>query len=185
MNTWICKVTLAAIALAAVLPAVTHAQTGDNDGCTDATLRGDYAFTISGQIFVPSKPIVTREGVAMTHFDGHGGVTQVDFVMQYPDMSGNSSPVPGMPDPATQFNTGETGSYTVFPDCTGAMELDFPPQNAGGAIIKLRFVLSDEGRTIHTEVYYVKPPNAPSPVPALIHSEGRKLGITPSRFPLW
>ncbi len=170
-----------------MLPAVTRAQTGDNDRCTDATLRGDYAFTISGQIFVPSKPIVTREGVAMTHFDGYGGVTQVDFVMQYPDMSmpPNSSPVPGAPDPATQFNTGEKGSYTIFPDCTGKMEIDFPPQNAGGAIIKLRFVLSDEGRTIHTEVYSVQPPNASGPVPALIHSEGRKLGITLSRFPLW
>jgi hypothetical protein len=177
MNTWICKAALAAIGLALALPAVSRAQTGDNDGCRDRTLRGDYAFTISGQVFVPGKPVVTREGVAMTHFDGHGGVTQVDFVMQYPDMSGNSSPVPGTPDPATQFNTGETGSYTVFPDCTGEMELDFPPQNAGGAIIKGRFVLSDQGRIVHLEVYSVKPPNAGGPVPALIHSEGRKLGL--------
>jgi hypothetical protein len=183
MNNWLCKIALAAIGLALLLPGAARAQTGDNDGCGYATLSGDYAFTISGQIFSP-KGTITREGVAMTHFDGKGGITQVDFVMQYPDMSTppGSSQVPGTPDLNTNFNTGETGTYTVFEDCTGEMEIDFPPQTAGGAVIKLRFALSDEGRAIHTEVYYVKPPQATGSVPALIHSEGRKLGL--NRIPI-
>ncbi len=177
-----CKGILAAVALAVALPGAARAQSTDNDGCTKATLKGDYAFTVYGQVFPPGKPVITRDGVAMTHFDGKGGITQVDFVMQYPDMSGGSSPVPNgdPPDGTTNFNVGEKGTYTVFEDCTGQMEIDFPPIGGGGAVIKLRFVLSDEGRAIHTTVYWAQPPQPPTaePVvlPALIHSEGRKLG---------
>jgi hypothetical protein len=46
-----------------------RAQSTDNDGCSNATLAGDYAFTVSGKIFLPSGIIVEREGIAMTHFD--------------------------------------------------------------------------------------------------------------------
>ena len=97
----------------------------------------------------------------MTQFDGRGGLTQVDFLDA---MSGNASPVPGTPDPNTGFNTGEGGKYTVFEDCTGEMEIDFAPQSANGPVIKLRFVLSDEGRAIHTEVYSAMPDGV-HPVP--------------------
>jgi hypothetical protein len=79
------------------------------------------------------------------------------------------------PDSVTDFNVGEVGSYTVFPDCTGEMTIDFPPIGSGGAIVKGRFVLSDEGRVIHTTIYFAQPPGAPGPVPALIHSEGHKI----------
>jgi hypothetical protein len=171
MKTLLGKLAIVAIALGFALPVVARAQTGDND-----------AFTIQGQIFPPGKPIVSRDGVAMTRFDGRGGITQVDFVMQYPDPAGNASPVPGTPDPNTGFNAGEEGKYTVFEDCTGEMEIDFAPQSASGPVIKLRFVLSDEGRAIHTEVYSAMPDGV-HPVPALIHSEGRKLGL--DRYPLW
>jgi hypothetical protein len=143
--------------------------------CSQALLHGDYAFTITGQIFSPGKPVVTRQGVAMTDFHGDGTLTQTDFVMQYPDKGGGSSPVPGEPDSLTQFNTGEQGSYQVFADCTGEMEIDFPPLGEGGAVIKARFVLSRDGDTIHTVVYFAQPPGAPGPVPAMIQSEGHRL----------
>ena len=153
------------------------ARADDNDHCSNATLRGDYAFVVYGQIFPPGKPSITRDGVAMTHFNGAGGLSQNDFVMQYPDMLGMSSPVPnGDPaDPTTGFNVGETGTYEVHEDCTGWMEIDFPPVGAGGAVIKGRLVLSERGRAIHLTVYSAQPPQAPGPVPALIHSEGHKL----------
>ncbi|MFZ0818513.1 MAG: hypothetical protein WAM91_00470 [Candidatus Acidiferrales bacterium] len=178
MKMWLCKGILGALALVIALPGAVRAQSTDNDGCTNATLHGDYAFTINGQIFPPGKPVITRDGIAMTHFDGKGGFTQVDFVMQYPDMTGNSSPVPNgdPPDATTSFNVNESGTYTVFKDCTGEMVINFPPIGTGGAVIKLRFVLSNKGRAIHTTVYSAQPPNAPGPVPALIHSEGHKLG---------
>ena len=42
-------------------------------GCTNATLKGNYAFTVSGEIFLATPDglvTVQRQGVAMTHFDG-------------------------------------------------------------------------------------------------------------------
>ena len=153
------------------------ARADDNDHCSNATLRGDYAFVVNGRIFPPGKPSIARDGVAMTHFNGAGVLSQNDFVMQYPDMLGMSSPVPnGDPaDPTTGFNVGETGTYEVYENCTGWMEIDFPPVGAGGAVIKGRLVLSERGRAIHLTVFSAKPPQAPGPVPALIHSEGHKL----------
>jgi hypothetical protein len=90
---------------------------------------------------------------------------------------GMSSPVPNgdLPDPTTNFNTGETGTYQVYEDCTGWMEIDFPPTGGGGAVVNGGIVLSDGGRAIHLTVYSAKPPRAPAAVPALIHSEGHKL----------
>lgn len=164
------------------LLALTGAARGqDNDGCTDATLKGDYAFTVSGQIFMPNNgPVIQREGVAMTHFDGAGHLTQVDFVLSSP----NAAPPPGPSptDPVTGFHNEETGVYTVNADCTGRFEIDFPSITTPngtvvkGAVIQAMFVLSDHGKAIHTVVSSLTPPGAPGPVPTLIRSEGRKLG---------
>jgi hypothetical protein len=175
MNRWHSLTTvLASVALAA-LPIVGVAGDEDSDGCSNWTLKGDYAFTINGQIFPAPGMVITRDGVAITHFQGNGRLTQVDFVMQFPDMAGGSSPVPGVPDDHTGFNGGEQGTYTVFADCTGEFEVDFPPLGAGGAIVKARFVLGEHGRQIHATVYSAQPPHAPGPVPALIHSEGQRI----------
>ena len=170
-----CSATLSALGIALALSV--SARAADDDHCSNATLHGDYAFAINGQVFPPDQPIVTRDGVAMTHFDGNGVLWQNDFVMQYPDMKGGSSPVLNgdPPDPTTGFNTGETGTYQVYEDCTGWLEIDFPPIGAGGAVVKGRIVLSDHGRAVHLTVYSAQPPHAPGPVPALIHSEGHKL----------
>jgi hypothetical protein len=157
------------------------AQSGHNDGCTNATLTGDYAFRISGQVLLPGAAPVDREGISMTHFDGFtgpnglGGLSQVDFVMS------NGAPLPGIPDPLTGFHTGETGWYRVFTDCTGIAEIDFPtpPGGTSGAVIDLMFVLSNHGRTIHTIVSQLTPPNTKTSVPVSIHSDGEKLGTVP------
>ncbi len=157
------------------------ARAWDNDSCKDSTLDGDYAFTVSGQIFLGSLT-VDREGVALTHFDGKGGLTQVDFVLSSPNAP---TPAGGPPptDSVTGFHDQETGKYTVNPDCTGNFEIDNPStidpktgDTVSGSIIKVKFVLSDHGRGIHTIVYSLTPPGATAPVPALIHSDGHKLG---------
>jgi hypothetical protein len=165
---------LAIPVLAVALGGAARAHDGEMP-CSKALLHGDYAFTVSGQIFPLGGLPITRQGVAMTHFYGDGTLTQTDFVMQYPDMEGGSSPVPGKPDDLTQFNTGEQGSYQVFANCTGEMEIDFSPVGKGGAVIKARFVLSRDGDAIHTVVYFAQPPGAPGPVPAMIQSEGHRL----------
>ena len=174
MKIWQMCPLLAIPVLAVALGGAARAN-GDHAPCSKALLHGDYAFTITGEIFPPGKPVISRQGVAMTHFNGDGTLTQTDFVMQHPDMGGGSSPVPGEPDALTQFNTGEQGSYQVFANCTGEMEIDFPPLGEGGAVIKARFVLSRDGHAIHTVVYFAQPPGAAGPVPALIQSEGHRL----------
>jgi len=47
-----------------------NAQAGDDDGCSNATLKGDYAFTISGEILHSDGTIDYRSGIAVRNFDG-------------------------------------------------------------------------------------------------------------------
>ena len=159
-----------AIALLAVgVPA--RGQSTDHDGCSNRTLKGDYAFTVSGTIWVTDPQGVLEEvqrgGIAMTHFDGSGNLSQVDFVMS----GRNNLPTPPAPpsDPVTGFHTMETGTYTVYADCTGTFTINSP-----GTVIVTKFVLSNHGRSIHTIVTSLTLPSGP--VTALIHSEGHKLG---------
>src|SRR5271157_4102565 len=106
MNTFLRKALFAAIVFAFTVPVSLRAQSGDNDGCSDATLKGDYGFVISGQVFTAAGTML-RNGVAMQHFKGDGTFSQVDFVMNTPP-SGASAPVPTAPpyiDPVTGFHT--------------------------------------------------------------------------------
>jgi hypothetical protein len=158
-----------------------RAQGNDNDGCSDATLRGDYGFTVSGQIFMPgpnnTTVVIQRDGVAMTHFDGAGNLTQVDFVLSSPNAAPPPGPVPT--DAVTGFHTEEHGTYKVHSDCTGTFTIsnpDFVNTSIPGPVITVKFVLSDHGRSIHTIVTSLIPPGKQESVPALIHSEGHKLG---------
>jgi hypothetical protein len=156
----------------------------DNDGCGNSTLKGDYAFTLSGQLFLPgpnnTTVVIQRDGIAMTHFDGAGNLSQVDYALSSP----NASKPPGVPptDPVTGFRTDENGTYTVNSDCTGTFTIknpDFQNTTIPGAVITVKFVLSDHARAIHTIVTSLTPPGAKGPVPALIHSEGHRLGVVP------
>ena len=138
--------------------------------CSNETLHGTYAFRISGEVFSPSG-VISRDGVAMTYFDGNGWLKQVDYVMA------NGVVVPGPPNPYG-FHDMENGSYTVNPDCTGNAQINFPtpPHGTSGAVITLMFVIGDGGRTIHTIVSSLTPPNTTTPVPANIHSDAVKVG---------
>lgn len=172
MATWVQKSCLTILAVVLISSGTTFAQSTDNDGCTNATLQGDYAFRITGQILPPTAPPILREGVAMTRFDGEGKLTQVDFVMA------NGVSVPGPSDPLTGFHVGETGWYKVNSDCTGAAEIRFPkpPLLASGAVIDFMFVLSNHGNTIHTIVSRLLPPGSNVPIPVSIHSDAERLG---------
>jgi hypothetical protein len=140
--------------------------------CSNAALEGDYAFRISGEVFVPGTNTIAvyRDGVAMTHFNGMGGLTQVDWLV------GNGV---SDPPPTPGFHDNETGTYAVNADCTGHATINFPIPLGGtsGAVIKLKFVLGDHGRVIHTIVTSLRPPNTPpgTTVPANIHSDAEKL----------
>jgi hypothetical protein len=174
---------LAAGTFAITLPVCAYAWNNDNDSCSNATLKGDYAFVVSGQVF-NAGGITLRQGVARTHFDGYGHLTQEDFVIATPP-NGISAPVPAASDEinsTTDFHINETGTYTVNSDCTGHAEIIFPAPpvpGATGAVINLMFVLSNHGRAIHTVVSSLIPPSTPSPLGAYlgasIHSDGWKI----------
>lgn len=105
-----------------------------HDECSDRTLRGDYAFAIDGTILAGPSPLLLR-GVAMTHFDGHGNLHQVDFVT----LNGIASGADWRP---------ATGTYEVNEDCTGKMQLN----PAGAPPLNLRIVVGDRGRQLWTVV---------------------------------
>lgn len=148
-----------AIAILFLAAATVWAQ--DDDGrpaCSNATLEGNYGFTITGtRPSGPSLPIETVVGVAMTHFDGAGNLTQTDNI--HGSLSG--FPTPDRPG---------TGTYTLNADCTGTMTL----LNAGAPPIVLRIVVVDDGNEVRTAVV--------SPLPVLVISNGRRV-ITHRGFP--
>ena len=121
---------LTVIALAASSGVSAH----DRDrGCTNATIRGTYAFAVHGQILTPNGPIPI-EGLARTTFDGYGNLTQVDTIAE----NGNVAVIwrPG------------TGTYTVNSDCTGTMTVNDQDLPA----LHLTILISQSGNHIRTVV---------------------------------
>jgi len=110
-------------------PSQVHATT-----CSNSTIKGTYAFTLRGQIFVPNGPVLVVDGVARVTFDGHGNFTQVDAVAE------NGNVAPG-------WRPG-SGTYSVNPDCTGAQTI----QVADLPDLHLQFIISGSGNKIRQVV---------------------------------
>jgi hypothetical protein len=115
-----------------LLPSLAQAQSQEDRACSNRTLRGDYGFDIQAQLAFGG-----LHGVAMTHFDGRGNLSQVDHVV-----------VDGIP-PPTPWNAGK-GTYIVHPDCTGTAIINFadgirPP-------VMLSLVVVRDGTEVHTVV---------------------------------
>jgi hypothetical protein len=120
------------------------AQSGEGGGesqgapfkCSDRTLRGNYGFSIDGTIFAGTPNAVLLRGVAMTHFDGQGNLSQVDFATR------NGAPLTADWRPAV-------GSYAINADCTGTAQI-IPGD--GSPALNLRLVVIDRGREVRTIV---------------------------------
>ncbi len=129
---------LASMAVAAtcfISPADAH--------CSDQTIKGDYAFTIQGNVLSPEGTVVQLvNGVGIVAFDGVGNLVQEDFGIY------NGVPSPGGPTNPSGFHTGETGTYSINPDCTGSATLVFGP----GTGLNLAFVVAGNGATLHNVV---------------------------------
>lgn len=120
---------LSILALAASSTLTAHAS-----ACSNSTIRGTYAFTIHGTIFLPNGSTLLINGIAKETFDGQGNETQVDAVAT------NGVLTPG-------WRPG-TGSYVVNPDCTGTQTITVP----GMPDLHLQFIVAQGGRTIHQVV---------------------------------
>jgi hypothetical protein len=104
--------------------------------CSNRTLRGDYGFSIDGTILAGTPNAFLLRGVAMTHFDGHGNLSQVDFTTR------NGAPLTSDWRPAV-------GTYAINADCTGTAQI-IPGD--GSPTVNLRLVVVDRGREVRTIV---------------------------------
>jgi len=169
MKNWLSKRLLATAIILPALGGVAWAQ--DNDGCSNATLQGDYAFAVTGWNLSPGQLWVPAVIIGVTQFDGQGKFTQVD----YPGDGLLSSP------PVTDFRTGQTGTYAVRADCTGSAELDLNVggMGAGHGVIKLMFVVSNGGRSVHGVVAGGISPFATQPSVSQARTDWWKVGSEP------
>jgi len=126
------RMTLTAVA-SLLLLAISAPARGDQSGpCSNATVRGTYGFTVTGQI-LGAGPVT---GVTLAIYDGQGHMTQVDHVL----LNGNPPTVQWRP---------ATGTYTLNADCTGTQEVDF---SDGTPSLHLSIVVVGRGREIHQVV---------------------------------
>ncbi len=149
----------------------------DDNGCSDATLKGDYGFTIDGYSPNSDGAQLPVKGVAITHFDGAGKLTQQDFVVT----AGVLNPGQGDAQTGFHFTTGETGKYSLNPDCTGSMEIDLnapvpPGSGLSPGVIKLMIVVTHHGNAIHTVVAEITAPFATTPLLNTTSSDAWKIG---------
>jgi hypothetical protein len=162
MKSWLVKGVVAAIALP-VLSGVARAGGSDDFGCSNATLRGEYAFGVTNYT-IPQ--VVT--GIKI--FDGNGKFSQRDYI-------GDSLRTMNQTDFAPKGQ--ETGTYIVNRDCTGRMEIDLnvPNTPAPHGRIEIMFVISDGGRHIHEVVSEFTPPGSSGPVPTQTSADDWKVAL--------
>jgi hypothetical protein len=102
--------------------------------CSNSTIRGSYAFTIHGQVFLPDGSTLLIDGLAKTTFDGKGNLTQLDAIAV------NGNVAPGW--------ASNTGTYSVNPDCTGT----FTVTNGNQPPVHLQMIVAQSGNTIRDMV---------------------------------
>lgn len=150
MNRVFKRILAAAIGLPA-LSGAAWAGGSDDLGCSNATLKGDYAFSVLN-IATPAGPGVV---VGLGKFDGKGGYTQID----YPGDGLRTSDL-------TQFRTGQTGTYMVSPDCTGFQEINL---GVGVGVVESALVISNGGRAIDAVVAEFTVGGTAVPIQSLVH----------------
>jgi hypothetical protein len=95
--------------------------------CNNRLIAGNYGFVIQGNKLGGQGPTGPQVGVAMTDFDGKGGLTQIDTVTVSGEVVADFTHTPA------------TGTYTVNSDCTGSFTLNFtdgrPPVDANFVVV--------------------------------------------------
>ena len=124
-----------------MLPALLLAAGQARGACSNDTLHGRYAFTITGQILAPVPAAGPVSGVAITDFDGAGGLTQQDHLLHNGVL------------PVEDWRPG-TGTYSINADCTGWMTINPQPTVPadGSPDLKLYIVVAEDGHEIRTVV---------------------------------
>jgi hypothetical protein len=76
----------------------------DSPACDNKLIAGNYGFTVEGTKLAGKGPVGLQVGVAMTEFDGKGGLRQIDTVTIGGEVV------------ADYTHPRATGSYTVYSD---------------------------------------------------------------------
>lgn len=131
-------------------------QQGDEERCSEATLRGAYGIQIQGTRPAPPPAppgsIESIIGVTIRHYDGRGNFTQI---------FNDKGSITGIAPPDREG----FGTYQVNEDCTGAHELRFP----GVPFVATdRFVIVDRGREVRNFTV--------SPAPVMVTGVSKKIG---------
>ena len=105
--------------------------------CKNALIAGNYGFTVQGSKLGGQGPTGPQVGVAMTHFDGKGGLSQIDTVT----IDGTVV--------ADWTHPRATGTYSVNSDCTGTFTIEFHDNRP---TVVTNFVVVANGNEIDTVV---------------------------------
>jgi hypothetical protein len=115
---------------------VAQEQSDKVKGCSNATLRGSFAYTSTGTLlpaYVPPPFAGPFAEVGRQTFDGKGNTDATATVSS----NGNIN------------NVTIDGTYTVNPDCTGTMTLNVSPF---GSTVHANFVIADNGAELRAIV---------------------------------
>jgi len=109
----------------------------ESAACNNKLIAGNFGFTIQGNKLGGQGPTGSQVGVAMTEFDGKGGLTQIDTVTVNGEVVADFTHTPA------------TGTYTVNSDCTGTFTINFTD---GRPPVVANFVVVESGSEIDTVV---------------------------------
>lgn len=116
--------TFAFAAVTALALTIAPAATAANKGCSNASLTGTFAYTVTGAFTTAPAPVLGPYAEVGTQtFDGVGTTTTVGMS----NTNGTVAP------------SASTGTYTVNPDCTGTFILPIAP----GIAAHYFFVIAD------------------------------------------
>ena len=113
-----------------------YAQSNSNV-CNDKLIAGNYGFTVQGNKLGGEGPTGLMVGVAMTKFDGKGGLSQIDTVTIDGEVVADCT------------HARATGTYSVNSDCTGTFTINF---NDNRPAVVVNFVVAANGNEIDTVV---------------------------------
>jgi hypothetical protein len=126
------KLIIVVFSLVLALVLVPAASADDEEGCSIATLRGNYGIQSTGSI-VAAGPIGLVAEAGIIKFDGQGGASQTTTVSLNGTILHNRASL--------------SGDYRVHPDCTGDLTLVLP--GATGPIMSTSdFVIVDHGKEV-------------------------------------
>jgi hypothetical protein len=135
MNRHVVAVAIVSFALAA--PARQALAQAADWRCTDELIKGTYGFTVTGDKLAGLGPVGSQVGVALTDFDGRGGLSQIDTVTIDGQVVADFTHTPA------------TGSYKVNSNCTGSFTLTFTD---GRPPVTTAFIVVSGGAEIDTVV---------------------------------